>query len=1522
MEVIGLTRARFNDPFSTFGSTGLGTNGFEVSLNYITGVPDTNLLGDLNLKIIFKSFLKRDDTTKEKLLLDFIKILSDESQIDRISDDLVIMSWVQIYPKLSIDISKNVRINAHQVQSLFVKILGKKYAKFLKDTAPVWLAGTFDTERLVSRSVSTSLLSAFRTEDKVDILWKLFSEQTLNFCYQVLKFETRDTLSDERSVGKDEAEAKYLRTVSCATNIITKIISSPEIELDLEQVLSLTELWDLFTTKDLHLKKSLLLLVIKLVESHSELVDDKLLKTISKAVIKSLNYKSATNNIIYSLIALPTLACIDKLDTFNSLFWDLGGKKTKEKFISFIALGSCSSSELYYDLLARILLKVPDSIVDYKSEADYERISTILAKDFDHEKLIPFRNKACSCFLNVQLKFLEFQSEKLVSFLQPFILQTLEKRLTKDIIHSFVTFFQVFADHNLLASVVDHIIKGLPDKLDNALVVENCFDILNLLKSDQLELLITKCFESLSEDSEKFPNTSFIVFNKIITSNVTNYKSQIESLISNELVLLAEEDSVDQVSKLLINYNINKDFLDAEILNLSFNSLFNKFLMFGETTAQTFLKNLPKLTKVDIKRCPDVQAFILNSSENYDYAGKSKESLIFNFLTKEVFINLFNSSVENGTEDVFVSEFLSKFDLGILAEVLSSQDLVVKSLVNYLFTTIGNPNSAKLLQIIQKDHNEIYAESLLAYVSQYPFVELDPIVTFAKNFEIPNIKISSDDLIKRIESAVGDNVDLRLAIANPLEVNVLLVHGETFNSSLNAEKILELVLLSRFIVKASTDLEGGIISCLALIGELALDYCFLHENSDDEILNYHESSMKLLSNVFQEQSLSQVVDLFFNEKSEDTVSQFMVQYINDVSPLSYYMNRVLKSVLSNYFESESVQTFEKLEINFNKLIKTPLKLATFILSSQKFMTSSKFERIRNVIASELIGLKTDQILSQGLTKLSLLNTLLLSDSSVFGIESFVPIPEQRLNMILRDITNWLDSEIAYDNEFIMIRIQLISLVNNYVTLANYSNSLDTTKFLDIGLTLLRDSIGIIILEQANDEINELITPLRYFSLKLFSVLDKNKDSIEAWSEDIDGIYEELIESLLSQPQDFELNQPLNMINGLYFKILSTQIPLKLLKQEDFFKLLDSKGDLQRLGVSILSKLILASQQDNIIEYELKRSKLTAESSQEDADILTIPHALIENISEVPEEYLEFEDHTKMYKFLWSWLLIFDHFKEVTQRMRADYIRQLSGNIESLLKFIFDQVDLSTDLAFIKRSSDSDEISSYALSDDYHETVIASQKHLIIHLYYLCCEHAGSQVQSWFNGIRDLQKKNLIEKFTTTYISSLIIDNEMNKAAKLIDANTINDDNLTLKVNRVAHEIKSMYLIDEKTMEMVIRIPSSYPLQNIIVDGPVRLGVKESQWKSWLMASQRVIMSQNFTIIGAIELFNKNVSLHFSGFEECAICYSILHYQDNSLPSKTCTTCNNKFHAACLYKWFKSSGGSTCPLCRSTFNFRK
>ena len=60
---------------------------------------------------------------------------------------------------------------------------------------------------------------------------------------------------------------------------------------------------------------------------------------------------------------------------------------------------------------------------------------------------------------------------------------------------------------------------------------------------------------------------------------------------------------------------------------------------------------------------------------------------------------------------------------------------------------------------------------------------------------------------------------------------------------------------------------------------------------------------------------------------------------------------------------------------------------------------------------------------------------------------------------------------------------------------------------------------------------------------------------------------------------------------------------------------------------------------------------------------------------------------------------------------------------------------------------------------------------------------------------------------------------------------------------------------------------------------------------------------------------------FAGAVVCAICYAQLDGAGR-LSTAQCRTCDSGcFHKSCLLKWFGTSGDSTCPLCRSAWQWR-
>jgi len=143
--------------------------------------------------------------------------------------------------------------------------------------------------------------------------------------------------------------------------------------------------------------------------------------------------------------------------------------------------------------------------------------------------------------------------------------------------------------------------------------------------------------------------------------------------------------------------------------------------------------------------------------------------------------------------------------------------------------------------------------------------------------------------------------------------------------------------------------------------------------------------------------------------------------------------------------------------------------------------------------------------------------------------------------------------------------------------------------------------------------------------------------------------------------------------------------------------------------------------------------------------------------------------------------------------------------------------------------------------------------------------------------------------------------------------------LAVKISPKTAEIIASIPVDEESppVSISISLPPAYPLHSAVVVGRSRVLVDEKKWKSWLLIIQGVIMFANGNLVDGLLAFRRNVQGALKGQSECAICYSVIS-TDMQTPNKRCATCKNTFHSVCLFRWFKSSNQSTCPLCRNNF----
>ncbi|KAL3881947.1 hypothetical protein ACJMK2_028330 [Sinanodonta woodiana] len=274
-------------------------------------------------------------------------------------------------------------------------------------------------------------------------------------------------------------------------------------------------------------------------------------------------------------------------------------------------------------------------------------------------------------------------------------------------------------------------------------------------------------------------------------------------------------------------------------------------------------------------------------------------------------------------------------------------------------------------------------------------------------------------------------------------------------------------------------------------------------------------------------------------------------------------------------------------------------------------------------------------------------------------------------------------------------------------------------------------------------------------------------------------------------------------------------------------------------------------------------------------------------------------------YLLSWKLMLAFFKSAPAELRQAYASYLktSGMVERLLFTLFRLMPNNPGTMFeVEHKLD------VKASTSVHEI-----QQLACRVYLMTLETTPAMVRQWWKE-QDRKTAAYVDKFTSKHVSHLLCNAEIQTVQKT----DVKLDNMTIKTRAMTREVIATYALAEVTVEMVISLPSNYPLGNIQVQSEKRIGVSGPQWEKWLLQLNIFLQHQNGSIMDGLRLWKNNIDKRFEGVEECTICYSVLHGTNFQLPRLQCKTCKKKFHSACLYKWFNTSHNCTCPLCRNLF----
>ncbi|GME41096.1 Zinc finger RING-type protein [Neofusicoccum parvum] len=511
--------------------------------------------------------------------------------------------------------------------------------------------------------------------------------------------------------------------------------------------------------------------------------------------------------------------------------------------------------------------------------------------------------------------------------------------------------------------------------------------------------------------------------------------------------------------------------------------------------------------------------------------------------------------------------------------------------------------------------------------------------------------------------------------------------------------------------------------------------------------------------------------------------------------------------------------------------------------------------------------------SNGLRQLVLLNIIVANQDGITDT-----IAKQRLVFFVKHLTGWLELQ---DDESIPLTVRsevyrafslLLPLMKDIYG-EHWENILNSlTSFWSSAGHFKDQGLGY-----------EEAIPCIHASLKLYSTLralqadeDPNEDLVEIWKSSQPAVSQGLIELLKqSEGLDDYNHQPLKIVNELLSRQISSISGTQLENTEE------------QAAFDILHKQIPAAQEEISVNAALE--KTTAQ----------LPDELLSLVLEPPsKEVISGWDFNRampldLRGYLFSWLLIFDHFTNSSYKVKTDYIEHLQkeGHVPQLLDFLAEFLGHTKGRPI--------DISKFDVAQyDPHatDTPLADARYLAAHLYFLTLQHLPSLAKSWWIDCKSRQTVLAVESWTERFISPHIITAALSAVSEWANSqdNAAADEALTIKVNQRGKEITAGYEVDEQFMTIVIRLPPTYPLAPVVVEGVNRVAVSEQKWQSWLRNCQGVVTFSNGNLVDGLISWRRNVVGALKGQTECAICYSIIS-ADKQLPSKSCPLCRNPFN---------------------------
>ena len=266
------------------------------------------------------------------------------------------------------------------MQGAFTTAVGKRIVPYLPKVIGAWLSGTFDSDKIVSRSAQDALEKSFPTPEKQKAVWRLYQRSLIGYIEDAILNHTPQTLSDERTTSPDDAEAKHVRVAGAASRVLARLLADiPPLstteprQTKYAALLANRRLWEFAAHQDAFVRRGIYSLVTLCAARLPSELDWKVLSTCF--LVKSLHISQLGSNpqFVEALLAITVAHPTAWTDDYH-------GKTTARKLLfQFLKQGSQRGPESIWPILGELMRHIPLEVWCSQSRPSVDEANALLA---------------------------------------------------------------------------------------------------------------------------------------------------------------------------------------------------------------------------------------------------------------------------------------------------------------------------------------------------------------------------------------------------------------------------------------------------------------------------------------------------------------------------------------------------------------------------------------------------------------------------------------------------------------------------------------------------------------------------------------------------------------------------------------------------------------------------------------------------------------------------------------------------------------------------------------------------------------------------------------------------------------------------------------------------------------------------------------------------------------------------------------------------------------------------------------